>query len=402
MTAGLVLLAGAAGGACGISSQGASSGGTWAGADAGGASPPAGDDAATDAPPGSNDGATSDASGAGGDSAGGGDGGPPHVASLGYYTGDQGSLDAITAFHADLTMVSADLFDVQTSGALAGSDDLGVIAHDGALGLETFACISNYSSSLGDFDPALGHTAMVTNRDAVVANIVQLAGTGFDGINIDFESLAYSANVADDRAAYTAFVHDLSGKLHAAGKKLVLSVASKTSDVATDTWGYPYDYAALAPDVDYLQLMTYDENGPGWSGPGPVSGADWVKSCVAYAVSVVSPSKLLIGLPAYGYDWDLTASTPASNKYVGTSVSWKDLGPVLAAAGATTHWDAASSTPYVDYTAADGHHHEAWYDDPQSIAAKSKLVTQYGLAGLSMWSLGQEDASFWQAAYAGL
>jgi spore germination protein YaaH len=29
-------------------------------------------------------------------------------------------------------------------------------------------------------------------------------------------------------------------------------------------------------------------------------------------------------------------------------------------------------------------------------------VTKYNLAGLSMWVLGDEDLSFWQAAIAGL
>jgi spore germination protein YaaH len=332
-----------------------------------------------------------------------GDGSAPSpVKALGYYTGDQGSYDAITAFHTDLNMVSTDVYDVQTDGSLAGSDGLNALAHDKSFGIETFACISNYNNAIGDFDPALGHAALVTNKDTVIANAVKLAGTGFQGINIDFESLAYSANVADDRAAYSAFIHDLSGKLHAAGLKLLISVPAKTADSSTDTWSYPYDFATLAPDVDYLQLMTYDENGPGWSAPGPVSGADWVKTCIAYATSVVPPSKILIGLPAYGYDWDLTASMPASNKYVGTSVNWKNMAALLATAGAVTHWDAASSSPYVDYTAADGHKHEAWYENATSIEAKTKLVTQYALGGLSMWALGEEDASFWTAAYAGL
>jgi spore germination protein YaaH len=298
-------------------------------------------------------------------------------------------------------MVSTDVFAVQSDGSITGGDGLGALAYDTAHGIDTFACISNYSNSLGDFDPALAHSAMVTHEAALVSNAVKLAAAGYRGINVDFESLAYSTNVADDRAAYSAFIADLGKQLHAKGLQLVISVPAKTADSPTDTWSYPYDFAALGPNVDDVQLMTYDENGPGWSGPGPVSGADWVEASIVYGASVLAPSKILIGLPAYGYDWDLTASTPSKGTYVGTSVAWKDVAALLAAPGAATHWDTKSSSPYADYTAGDGHAHEVWYEDATSIETKTALVAKHQLGGLSMWALGDEDLAFWQAVLAG-
>jgi spore germination protein YaaH len=365
------------------------------GSDAGSTVSASGDDAAApDASPAGDDAAADVASGSDADASE--TGAARQV--LGYYTGEQASYDAITAFHGALTMVSADLYDVQPDGTIAGADGLNVLAHDRAYGLATFVSISNYSSAKGDFDAALGHAALVTHKDAVIAGALAIAAQGFQGINIDFEGIAYSANIADDRAAYTTFMHDLSAKAHSAGLVLVASVPRKAKDDPADTWAYPYDFAALGPDLDYLQLMTYDESGPGWSAPGPVSGLDWTESSAAYAASVVAPGKILLGLPAYGYDWDLTASKPAQSTYVGTSVAWKDIGALVATPGAAAHWDAATSSPYVDYTAADGHKHEAWYEDPQSVAAKAKLVGKYQLGGLSVWALGYEDAAFWGAA----
>jgi spore germination protein YaaH len=151
-----------------------------------------------------------------------------------------------------------------------------------------------------------------------------------------------------------------------------------------------------------MQVMTYDEHGPGWSAPGPVSGLDWVEQSLTYAASVVPASKLLIGLPAYGYDWDLTTSNAASNSYVGSSINWVDFASVLATPGTAFHWDTLSASPYADYTTTDRHNHEMWYETAQSIEAKARLIGQYGLGGMSMWSLGREDATFWQAVSAGL
>lgn len=322
---------------------------------------------------------------------------------LGYYTGEQKSYDAVQAFSGYLSIVSADIYTVQLDGSIVGEDNLGVVAYDRSQGIQTYACVNNYNSdpAVNDFDPALAHAAIVTHKAAVISRLVTLAKNGnYDGVNIDFENLAYSPNIADDRAAFSLFIHDLAARLHANGLTLAISVPGKTTDSAGDTWSYPFDLAALGQDADYLQLMTYDQHGP-WSEPGPVSAADWVENVLRYSVSQVNPSRLLIGLPAYGYDWDLTASDPANDVYSATSFPWTDIPTLLAKPGAAAHWDAGAQSPSVTYTQA-GHQHEAWYENAASLRAKTKLVTQYHLAGLSMWSLGQEDRSFWQAATAGL
>ena len=326
--------------------------------------------------------------------------------SLGYYTDDAQSFEAVNAFAEYLTIVSADVYSVQHDGTITGGDDLGVVTFCKAHGIEVYACVSNYNDdpNVDGFDAELVRAAIVMHRDAVIARLVALATSGgYDGVNIDFENLAFSGDIEDDRAAFTAFIHELAARLHALGLKLAISVPGKTQDSIDDDWSYPFDYSALGEDADLLQLMTYDQHGP-WGEPGPVSGADWVEACVAYAVSLVDPAKLLIGLPAYGYDWDLTASDPASWTYSATSFSWggvaaSGIAALLAKPGAVEHWDVASRSPYVTYTER-GHRHEAWFENAASLRAKTVLIARYGLAGLSMWSLGQEDAAFWEEALA--
>jgi len=249
----------------------------------------------------------------------------------------------------------------------------------------------------GDFNADLGHSALVTHKDKVIDSFVALTKDGgFQGFNLDFEGL-YPA----DRAAYSQFVHELAVKLHASGLKLALSVPAVSEDDPTDDWAGAFDYAAIGIDADLLQLMTYDENGPTWSDPGPIAGADWVEECAAYAATVVSPSKLLLGLPAYGYDWDLTAYAQ-DGAYPFSYVPWTTFCEWLANPTAVNHWDATTLSPSVTYESKDGHKHEAWFENPESIQAKAALVKKYNLAGLSVWSLGQEDARYWKAAIAGL
>ena len=75
--------------------------------------------------------------------------------------------------------------------------------------------------------------------------------------------------------------------------------------------------------VDVMQLMTYDENGS-WGEPGPSAGLDWVEQSVKYAASMVAPAKISFGIPAYGYDWDLT--DPSNN----TQIVWTAIAPLVA------------------------------------------------------------------------
>ena len=281
-----------------------------------------------------------------------------------------------------------DVFNVNMDGSLTGALPVTLMDSDVSLNRASYVVISNFGTT--DFDPALAHSVIVTYRAATINNIALLAQTqGLAGINLDFEGL-----YATDRDNYTAFVMDLAEALHAEGSTLILSVPAKSADDPNDSWSWPYDYAALAPYADIFQVMTYDEYVPG-DGPGPVDGSDWMKACLTYAASQISTSKILLGLPAYGYDYDTTAGT-------GSAVAWKDIPALLSSTGATAQWDSATNSPYFDYVDSSGDTHEVWYENTQSIQLKSSYAVSLSLKGVSMWALGLEDMNFWTAVKAGL
>ncbi|HEU5399327.1 MAG TPA: glycosyl hydrolase family 18 protein [Gammaproteobacteria bacterium] len=317
-----------------------------------------------------------------------GSGGTTAKTVLGYYTGDATSAASATSASVPVTAVSMDVINVNADGSLTGALPVSLMDSDTSDKRASYVVISNFGAT--DFDPALAHSAMVTNRAATLNSIATLAQTqGLAGINIDFEGL-YDT----DRDNYTTFVTELAQALHAEGSTLMLSVPAKSADDPNDSWGWPYDYAALAPEADIFQVMTYDENVPGGA-PGPVDGSDWMQACLKYAVTQIPADKILLGLPAYGYDYDTTAST-------GSAVAWKDIPALLSSTGATAQWDSSSNSPFFDYTDSKGDTHEVWYEDTRSIQLKSRYAVSLDLKGVSMWALGEEDASFWTAVEAGL
>lgn len=316
---------------------------------------------------------------------------------LGYYAGDTETVyRSVTTFRSYLNAIAVARFGVGADGAVTGSlPNRRLLPFGRAHGMRTYACAGNFGSD-GGFDGALAHGILVDKRTAAVDNLVKLTVAGrYDGLNLDFESMRPS-----DRAAYSRFVIDLASRLHAKGLKLVLSVPAVTRDDPADEWAGAFDYKVIGRHADLLQLMAYDEHGPAWSGPGPVAGRAWVEQCVAYACTVVSPARLILGLPAYGYDWDLTAFAE-TGAYPASYVPWTDFPALLAIPGAVRHRDEGSLAPFVTY-ARDGHDHEAWLEDAVSIASRTALVRKFKLGGISVWALGQEDLSYWKAALAGL
>ncbi len=320
----------------------------------------------------------------------------PAYITLGFYTqymGPNASFNSLQSFSAYINTISAAVYSVDATGAIDESIATSqVLRFDRAHGIRTYASVSNADSR--GFNAKLGHSAMTSNEAIVIGHLAGLAKNGgFDGIDLDFEGLN-----PQDRGAYSKFVHDLAGTLHASALKLILSVPAEQSDDPTNTWSGAMDYAAIGQDADLLQLMTYDEHIPGSGAPGPVSGSDWVAACIQYAITVVAPSKLLLGLPAYGYDWEQRAN----GAWVAGNSNYLGIIPWTQKPTQTASWDAVSSSPYVDYIGSGGSKHEAWFENSQSIQVKVALVKRYHLAGISMWQMGDENLSFWQAVKAGL
>jgi spore germination protein len=300
-----------------------------------------------------------------------------------------GSGHSLRTYASYLNQIPTDTFAIDREGNVFGTPPMAALAFAQSRGMQTFATVSNFGKS--DFVPAIADKILnhSTIRAKAIQNMLTVLRTyGYSGVNIDFEAVPHK-----DRAVFTAFVREVGQAMHASGYLSMISVPAELQDDPHDSWAGAFDFKALAPNLDILQLMTYDENGP-WGPTGPVAGLDWVEPCVQYAVSVVPANKISLGIPAYGYDWNLTRGT-------GVQVYWKQIPALMAKYNAVRIWDNTSSSPYFSYTSAGGGNHVVWYEDAESIPLKSALTVKYGLAGVSVFALGFEDVTFWQAITSG-
>jgi GH18 family chitinase len=132
--------------------------------------------------------------------------------------------------------------------------------------------------------------------------------------------------------------------------------------------------------------MTYEYH---WStsGPGPISPIDWVGDVLSFARTVISPAKIMQGVPFYGYDWMGQSGNP---------VVWEEAVSLAAQYGVTTNWDANSASPWFTY-GVKRTQHTVWFENAASVDAKLELTGAYDIGGVTLWRLGGEDPDVWPA-----
>jgi hypothetical protein len=218
--------------------------------------------------------------------------------------------------------------------------------------------------------PRLGHALV----DAIRAR-------GMDGANLDLEGLDGA-----DRAAFATFAVSVSSALHAVNPRWQVTVDTYTNS-AWDTAGY-FDVARIAPAVDALFVMAYDMQGDNPSPVAPLRGArlNDAQSVAAYRATV-GASKVILGVPFYGVDWptsggDRTATATGKPQPVTYAQ--------LADAGHPRYWDPDTASPWTSFQDAGGQWHQAYYEDPQSIAMKAELADAAHLRGVGIWALGMD------------
>lgn len=314
---------------------------------------------------------------------------PRPVSVLGYtvtaYAQDPSGLNAVKGHPTRLTDVAMVSHRFTADGHLNGVTQTQVLAAAKSQGQRGWLVVQNLDENWA-FSATLGAQLLDSTaaQDAFLADAATLLGQGgYGGLEIDIEGL-----VPAYRAKLTGFIQRAQASLGAKGYKLAMAVPAKTWDDPTNGWAGAYDYPALGKLVDRMTLMTYDEH---WAGgePGPIASLPWTENVLKYAVSVVAPSKLLMGLAGYGYCWPVGGGEWATSNGGAYSEQM--------AATYGTRWDEGSSTPWVLHTEGGTEQRELWFENETSVRMKLIVAAKYGIQGVAIWRLGIEGTSLWAA-----
>lgn len=232
--------------------------------------------------------------------------------------GTKTAISNITSF----TEISPFAYSVKTDGSLA---DTAGIKKGSWKKLITAAEANNVKvipsvmwSDRENIKRVLSDEMLRTHHVAHVAKVV--SDNDFDGIDIDYENKS-----ASTRIYFSLFLKELKAKL--GDKMLVCTVEARTPPdslyrVIPADLEYANDYKEINKYCDRVRIMTYDQQTADWKlngaagGPyAPLSDIAWVRKVMDLAAKDISKDKLVMGIPTYGHEYEVTVSPTGGFSY---------------------------------------------------------------------------------------
>ena len=279
-------------------------------------------------------------------------------------------------------------YGITNSGGLVDLDDEELIALANEYGVTPLMHLSTLTEQ-GGFSNELA--SMVLNspeiQDSLTSDIIEnIQNKGYGGLDIDFEFV-----YPQDAQLYGDFIGKLAGELNPLGYDVVAALAPKTSDTQRGLLYEGHDFRAIGENANAVLLMTY-EWGYTYGPPLAVAPIRNVRQVVEYALGIIPPEKIFLGIPNYGYDWTLPYVKGESRA---DSISNVEAIQIAARNGAEIQFDEVAQSPWFRYTDSEGREHEVWFEDVRSIQQKFNLINEKNLRGAGYWNLMRPFQQNW-------
>lgn len=199
------------------------------------------------------------------------------------------------------------------------------------------------------------------------------AAKDYDGLQIDFEIIPKK-----DSQNFKTFLKILRKKLRK-DQMFTICVPARLKEMENDI----FDYKLMAPYVDRIFIMAYDEH---WStsSAGPVAGLDWVDKIIDHSLNTIPKEKIIIGIPFYGRTWQ--------NKSLGKA--WYNSGiNRIMRENKINDISRKNEVAYFEFKTEVKV--RGYFDDAYSLVQRLKRIKNKDLDKVGFWRLGQEDPLFW-------
>jgi spore germination protein len=293
------------------------------------------------------------------------------------------SAERLGAVLPQLTYLCPFSWQIDETGGITPVDDEGMISAAWENGCAPLLTLTNLGVN-GGFSSGIAHSIFTdaAAQDTLVRNTLSvLESRGYYGVNLNIEYVQ-----PYDREGYNAFLKRMSETLHSSGYMLSSAVAPKSADDQHGVLYTAHDYAFHGQYCDRVVIMTY-EWGYTYSAPRAISPVNEMRRVIAYAVTKMPPSKILLGFSNYGYDWTLPWKQGQAARVISNAAAVN----LAASVYAQIKLDETAQAPFFNYTDPAGVRHEVWFEDARSVRARLALVREYGLAGISIWTVNMRN-----------
>lgn len=307
-----------------------------------------------------------------------------------FYDKDHG-IEKLAPF-ADITSSVSIAYSPAMNDTLAG-----FVKQCQELGIETYKIVGGKASAIDTPQAA---------QATIEGYIKDIHKFGFDGIDLDFEHL--DPNVQD---SYSVFLRDLSARLRKMGKKLSHCVGYYPQMYKKPPEKFFYDPKVINETCDLVRVMCYDlyYAGPEGTGMGPTCTKPWVKETMKFWLKYVDRKKLLMALPAYSNDYDITSaakgrqiyghSSPATPKDAQhVEYTWLHNAPtVKEGTEVERYWLYYECVNLYRYIDDKDHTHLFFASDADSTAALLEVAAELKIPYTGFWCRRYVTPEMWKA-----
>ncbi len=297
-----------------------------------------------------------------------------------YPTVDRTLLRAMLPFLTYLTLFA---YGVEEDGELVdmeGEEEIIVLARQ--YGVAPIMLVASLNED-GKFSPDVAERVLGDEnvRETLIEEIAtELRVKRYAGVEIDFEYV-----LAEYAEAYVDFLRQLRERISPDGYLTFVSLAPKTSPDQRGLLYEGHNYRELGEVTDGVFVMTY-EWGYAYGPPMAVSPVDKVTDVLDFAVGEISPEKIKMGVPNYGYDWRLPFVAGESRARSLGNVEAVNLAKEKRAAIGYDEISEAPNFRYFDQNSGGATEHVVWFENARSVRALIDLVERYGLSGFGIWN----------------
>ena len=217
----------------------------------------------------------------------------------------------------------------------------------------------------------------------------------YDGVLIDFEGLGLDEALAErDKANFNEFLELL--RDHLKDKPLAVALPPLSSPYKG------YDHGDIGHVADLVVLMAYNFQDP--KSPSPVASLEQVDNAIRQECELVSPDKIILGIPAYGALYRVSEDGQASIIALPPSkdgIAGFPEYPGVSAFNTGRHADNATLAfipeylcNYIEWEGIEGSY-KAYLEDTRSLQVRVMMAQRYGLRGVAVWRLGFLPENWW-------
>jgi len=246
-------------------------------------------------------------------------------------------------------------------------------------GCAPLLCLANLGAE-GAFSSALAHSLFIC--DGLQARLLESIVYTLSRNNLYGLHLAFNYVFPFDRDNYSRFAEKASKRLHDEGFIFSIELAPREGAGLGSALCAGQDSSALAACADRISLMSC-RWGHRFSPPLASAPMPQLKAALELMLRDIPAEKLLLGISACGFDWKL----PWRQGDEARQLSHADALELAAAVGAEIIYDSRAEAPGFFYTDAALRRHRLWFEDVKSLESKLRLVKEYSLAGISIYSM---------------